>query len=213
MGGIFHAGVEVYGQEYMYGAGEAEEDEDVSALCFGAMSGVSTCQPRSCSKHGFRQAECLGLTTLAEKDVEAMVKKLARKWLAKDYRILERNCVTFCRSLCQNLDVETFPAWIDSMALAASERQTVEPSVGSGFNANGSLEVKCYAGHICKHQAQSFLGGLVMGIICEACERELGRGEPHWRCETCDLEVCDACLSNIQGWPTALMRTVQMPAS
>ncbi|CAE8674562.1 unnamed protein product, partial [Polarella glacialis] len=58
-GGLFHAAVEVYGEEWMFGGQEVGLRG----------SGISACQPRGCSLHTFRQSICLGLTSRSVDDV------------------------------------------------------------------------------------------------------------------------------------------------
>lgn len=195
-GGIFHAGVEVYGQEYMFGAVEGPDCYDGTLH----KSGISTCKPQACGKHTFRQAECLGLTTQTRAQVDATIERMAAQWSADDYRIFSRNCVTFCRDFSQRLGIRCFPDWVDSLARVSGERQILQPpclEMGKGqIAADQQQQFRCPAGHTCVYQAQSFLASFIEIIVCERCFQDLVREEPHWYCPECDIEICRDCASH-----------------
>jgi len=194
VGGIFHAGVEVYGSEYMFGSMMDKEYEINFVNAVYDDSGISTCEPKACSRHTFRQTECLGVTVLNFQEVGALINRMATEWPADDYRVLGKNCITFCRVFCERLGVRRIPDWVDSLAKSAAERYEVEPhDAPLGEGITDPQEFCCALGHPCVLQAQSFLGGLVETIICEGCFRELPRGEAHWRCAVCSFEICRLC--------------------
>mmetsp|Transcript_45284 Transcript_45284/g.80374 ORF Transcript_45284/g.80374 Transcript_45284/m.80374 type:complete len:629 (+) Transcript_45284:63-1949(+) len=218
VGGAFHAGVEVYGREYTFGCGgDFDDDDDMFANCYPFETGLSQCAPRECDRHTFRQSEILGLTTLAHADVIALLLQLAHEWPARSYRLLERNCVNFCRVFCERLGCHNFPDWVDSLCRTAAERTVIQPATipapmvttdlelveagyerddaGLNTDADGALqqEVLCFWKHPCVLQAQGFMAGFVEYIICECCDRELSRGEAYWHCRPCDFDLCVPC--------------------
>lgn len=194
LGGMFHAGVEVYGREYMFGcSADSEDEQDIYVIAYPEETGVSACEPRSCDRHTFRQAESLGLTVLSEVEVLDALCILARDWPARSYRLLERNCIHFCRELCETLRVMPPPDWVDSLAKSAAERHVLQPEGKEAMAEADDKEVTCFWRHKCVLQAQSFVAGFVECIVCETCVRELDRGEPHWHCDKCDFDMCVPC--------------------
>lgn len=215
VGGAFHAGVEVYGKEYTFGCGgDFDDEDDMFAHCYPMETGLSQCDPRKCDRHSFRQTECLGLTTISHPDAIALLLQLAQEWPARSYRLLERNCVTFCRDLSERLGCLPFPDWVDSLSRNAAARTILEPPVlpaddaanragdedgadsGTATVAGPAVlqqEVICFWGHACVLQAQGFIAGFVEYIICESCDRDLARGEAFWHCKLCDFDLCVPC--------------------
>lgn len=113
--GLFHCGVEVYGQEWSYGA------------CYwppGA-SGVFCRKPKRCEGHVFSEAVSLGSTTASRLGVAALLEKLKKDWLGRDYDILEHNCVHFSEELCRCLGANNLPDWIKHLANAGAAVQGI----------------------------------------------------------------------------------------
>ncbi|KAL8435480.1 hypothetical protein ACSSS7_002487 [Eimeria intestinalis] len=85
--GAFHAGVEVYGQEY----------------CFGQTPGL-----------GFRVrvlCECRP-TDLGLDEFASLIEAIKFEWPGNSYDVLSRNCVDFADHLCVLLGVGHIPAWL-----------------------------------------------------------------------------------------------------
>lgn len=119
-GGVFHGGVEVYGEEYSFGGLPPGEDSD--------RSGVGMFRPRQCPEHTFLSAQCLGLCTKSQVDVLRIVRTMCPEWQAKQYRLLDRNCVSFSRELAGRIcptAARTFPDWVDSFARAGARVKAV----------------------------------------------------------------------------------------
>jgi len=117
---IFHAGVEVHGKEWMYGA----------------MMGIEGIKPKSIKVNGNfiapREAIALGLTKLSADQVEERIKAMKATWRGEDYNVLSRNCCSFARALLQELDAEQMPGWVDRAA-----RRGVESCAATGVQAAG----------------------------------------------------------------------------
>lgn len=82
--GAHHAGVEVYGSEYAYGA--CPEG-----------TGVMRNMPRCCPPHIMREQFALGVTSLSQAEVLQAIHRLTANpaWLGKRYHLLEHNCIHF----------------------------------------------------------------------------------------------------------------------
>jgi len=101
MGGVFHAGVHVYGAEWSFGF--TDEDD----------TGISMTQPRNHSQHTYRTTVRMGETTLTVEEVEALLQQLAGEWYGPDYNLIHRNCLDFSNAFCKELGVGRMPGWID----------------------------------------------------------------------------------------------------
>lgn len=108
VGGVFHAGVEVYGEEWCYGA--TEEDR----------SGVCAVRPRCHPQHTYRATVPMGPTDLNTDQVDDLVERLAEEWPGRQYDLIHNNCLSFCNALLKELGLRRIPGWIDRAARAAS---------------------------------------------------------------------------------------------
>jgi len=182
-GGAYHAGLDVYDVEYAFGGSE----HGISG------SGITTCNPRSCHKHSFRESVCLGVTMLTEKEAQAVIRGMAPDWSCEDYEVLGPNCITFCRCLCERLGVESVPEWVDSMVKSIKERHILFDPVR---DAPGRKRQHCPEKHPCRLQAQGFLAGLLEVVECGACQTDIQPRAEHWHCEQCAMDFCVNCLSH-----------------
>lgn len=139
-GGVFHGGIEVYGEEYSYGGlppGEVSE-----------RTGVGLFKPRKCPEHTFLSAHCLGLCTMIQRDVLITLRDMCPQWPAKQYKLLDRNCVTFSRELAGKIctsAVRTFPDWVDSFARAGARVKAVRGRRPSSSPTSGHGSGTCSA--------------------------------------------------------------------
>mmetsp|Transcript_3681 Transcript_3681/g.9351 ORF Transcript_3681/g.9351 Transcript_3681/m.9351 type:complete len:558 (+) Transcript_3681:69-1742(+) len=99
VGGAFHAGVEVFGNEWTYGT-----------------LGVCCEAPRTAEAHVYRCSIPLGETKLVEREVATVLHTMCRRWRGKDYEILDKNCCRFSAEFCDKLGVGPMPAFIDRFA-------------------------------------------------------------------------------------------------
>jgi hypothetical protein len=109
--GIFHVGIEVYGQEYSYGSNGTAESTS---------TGITCCKPRGCSAHMYRETIELGETSLSEDDVQRLLLRLSEQWLQKDYDMLCRNCCNFSEDFARELGVHEVPLWTGRLARIGS---------------------------------------------------------------------------------------------
>ena len=106
VGGVFHGGLEVYSEEWAFGACEVG-------------SGVYACKPRANPMYKFRETVVLGPTSLTPDEVKRVVATLAADWVGGTYDLITRNCVHFTAALAKELGVAEPPAWVNAAAGAA----------------------------------------------------------------------------------------------
>mmetsp|Transcript_65287 Transcript_65287/g.156034 ORF Transcript_65287/g.156034 Transcript_65287/m.156034 type:complete len:585 (-) Transcript_65287:5-1759(-) len=101
--GAFHAGVEVYGNEWSYGFNPGG-------------TGVFCTPPRGCVEHQFREAVPMGHVRLSAEEVQQLIDELAQAWHGEHYDLLRRNCCHFSDTLCWRLGVGRIPDWVTNLA-------------------------------------------------------------------------------------------------
>jgi len=101
--GAFHAGVEVYGNEWSFGY----IDEG---------TGVFGCEPGKNEMFRHVQTIVMGTTNLSKLQVDRVLSKLAGEWPGSGYDLLERNCCHFSNTFCKELHVGQLPTWVTSLA-------------------------------------------------------------------------------------------------
>eukprot|EP00439_Symbiodinium_sp_Y106_P018756 s1947_g2.t1 len=100
LGGAFHAGVEVYCNEWSYGK-----------------RGITCDAPRTVEGHIYRCSLPLGSTNLTPSQVASVLEQLLQVWRGDDYDLLSHNCCSFAAAFCHLLGVgDSFPKWIDRFA-------------------------------------------------------------------------------------------------
>jgi len=107
--GIFHCGVEVYGQEWSY-----------SDTTTGAGDGVFSSKPRRCNGHSYCESVSMGRTMTTEDEVLQLVGMLKKDWPASAYDLLAHNCGHFFSEFCQRIGVGSIPAWGVNLAGAGA---------------------------------------------------------------------------------------------
>jgi hypothetical protein len=99
LGGAFHAGVEVYGQEWSF-----------------SPDGVDFNCPKTHDIHVFRETIVIGYTHCEPGEVQAFIEdQMSMEWRGSSYDLLSRNCCTFSRALCKRLTGNTIPDWVDRL--------------------------------------------------------------------------------------------------
>jgi hypothetical protein len=106
LGGAFHVGVEVFGQEWSFGT---------VGVCPGA--------PRHHDVHIYRQSITLGRTKCERETVDEILADMATgAWRGETYDILFKNCCAFAREFCYNiLGRDKIPGWIDRLGNGLAE--------------------------------------------------------------------------------------------
>mmetsp|Transcript_69997 Transcript_69997/g.130867 ORF Transcript_69997/g.130867 Transcript_69997/m.130867 type:complete len:206 (+) Transcript_69997:78-695(+) len=107
VGGAYHAGVEIYGQEWT----------------FGCEDGICSMKPRQHSLHVYKESIEIGIINKSPSEVLDIIEGLKAEWKAEDYHVLRRNCCNFCEAFLVRLAGKHLPAWVDrfgQMALSAA---------------------------------------------------------------------------------------------
>lgn len=118
-GGVFHAGVEVYGKEWCYGA------------TVPGRSGVGAVKPRLHPQHRYRATVHMGNTEKSPEEVNRILVCMASEWPGSEYDLIHHNCLTFCNVLLGELGLRRIPGWVDRAARAASQVDNVVKAVRS----------------------------------------------------------------------------------
>lgn len=105
LGGAFHAGVEVHGLEWSYGATRRE-----------TLPGLICVLPRADPNHHFRQTVYVGRTKLSMEKVASIITDLIEDYPGNAYDVLRRNCCHFADDFCHRLGVGAIPAWVQRLA-------------------------------------------------------------------------------------------------
>jgi len=120
IGGVYHAGVEVFGLEWSFGY--TEED----------ITGVSRCAPRCHTQHNYRATVVMGATELSEQEVGQLLRSMMGEWRGPDYHLIHQNCLAFASAFCKELGVRRLPGWVDRFGRTASTIDTVARRAASG---------------------------------------------------------------------------------
>jgi len=104
LGGVYHAGVEVWGKEYWFG------------WCPPPSSGVTACAPKRNLAHTYFKSVDVGMTQLSRDDIDALVAQLKSEWQGQHYNAIKRNCCHFCEDMLERLGVGGLPSWVNRLA-------------------------------------------------------------------------------------------------
>lgn len=142
--GVFHCGVEVFGDEWSYGASgpstaRAQSHSPSKARLSSPTlygdpppgTGVYRLKPMSSMQHQHMETVDMGRTLKKKGLVMRHVRAMRHEWLADEYDVLEHNCCHFCVELCRRLGVGLPP-----------DKVLVVPAVGKALR-----DVFC-----CKHE-------------------------------------------------------------
>lgn len=107
--GLFHAGVEVHGNEFSFG---------MTRHCG---TGIYLCEPKSNTGHSYRESILLGYTSTSRKELRKLTKEMKKEWMGPSYRLISKNCIHFSSAFSQRLGVAEVPRWVFGMATLAKE--------------------------------------------------------------------------------------------
>merc|ERR1719313_2837506 len=108
LGGAYHAGVEVYGVEWAFGA------------CPTPGTGVYHTAPSRSQIGVWNSRVPLGETDLSPSEVKGALETLQKAWSGRGYHLTRRNCIHFCDAFAEALGVERSPAWVNELANLAT---------------------------------------------------------------------------------------------
>jgi len=121
--GIYHAGVEVYGEEWAFQYFEDTWDNP-------AISGVMRCLPTKMVDYDYQESVNLGPTPLTVDEVDDILRMLHYQWPACSYHITRNNCLTFAESFSRQLKVpEAFPPKLKGILEASRNSPSAEAIV------------------------------------------------------------------------------------
>lgn len=135
MGGAFHTGIEVFGQEQS----------------FGYPTGMYPSVPRAERNHVYRCSIYLGRTSLTKSEVSTLLQEMRSSWQPSEYHTIDRNCNDFCAEFAAHLGVGQFPGWVDRLGRFAKGTAAAYRGASAGAtevrSAVERLAEQCHPGH------------------------------------------------------------------
>lgn len=122
--GAFHVGVQVFGKEICFGAGNHPDDPG---------TGICQHEPRQHDVHIFRQSIPLGQTSLSETEVDVLLDGMSADWPSCSYDLLRKNCCSFADVFCRSLGVSRVPQEIQSLSKLAANVADKAAAIASFF--------------------------------------------------------------------------------
>lgn len=121
--GIWHAGVEVYGEEWSFQYFEDTWDDP-------SISGLIRCSPTQMAGYEFQESINLGPTQLSELEVDRMLVALSAEWPASSYHLTHNNCLSFAKLFVEKLKApRPFPDWILGVIETSTKNQWLDAVV------------------------------------------------------------------------------------
>jgi len=157
---LFHASVEVYGQEYNYVKGK----------------GILKVQPGKTDWYAaHREPIPQGFTRLSEEEVLEMIANMDKHWQGGDYNLLSKNCCTFARVFLESLSADPLPGWVDRAA-----RRGFESAASTAVQAVGTSGVQLLVAQAAGPASWAafggeLLGGHVGGLVGENVSGDFGK--------------------------------------
>lgn len=110
--GVYHSGIEVYGQEYGYGGHDRPD------------SGIFDMIPKDVYELGdhyrYRESIYIGSTDFTASDVKRILTELGKDFRGDRYHLMNKNCNHFSGSLTKILCGQDIPSWINRLAYVSS---------------------------------------------------------------------------------------------
>lgn len=121
--GIFHAGVEVYNEEWCFQYYEDTWEDPVT-------SGVNRCRPRRMPGYDYVESVSMGFTRMSARDVNRLLARMSQEWPASSYHITKRNCLSFAEELTTALRApKPFPPHLKGILEASRRSASVDAVV------------------------------------------------------------------------------------
>eukprot|EP00404_Azadinium_spinosum_P049942 CAMPEP_0180749630 /NCGR_PEP_ID=MMETSP1038_2-20121128/30695_1 /TAXON_ID=632150 /ORGANISM="Azadinium spinosum, Strain 3D9" /LENGTH=292 /DNA_ID=CAMNT_0022783349 /DNA_START=98 /DNA_END=973 /DNA_ORIENTATION=- len=107
--GIYHAGVEIYGEEWAFQYFEETWNDP-------SVSGLTRCVPKHMPGYEYQESVYLGASPCSQHQVDQCLLRLHYEWPACSYHLTKRNCLTFAEHFAQLLQSpEPFPARLNGI--------------------------------------------------------------------------------------------------
>jgi len=119
LGGVFHAGIEVDGLEWSFGATPNE-----------SVAGVHCVLPQENKQHRYRQTLRLRPTLLAHGDIAKIISELLDEYPGNSYDLLRKNCCHFANDFAKRIGAGCVPSWVHRLARVGAFVDDVLERVG-----------------------------------------------------------------------------------
>ncbi|CAJ1421975.1 unnamed protein product [Effrenium voratum] len=121
--GIYHAGIEVYGEEWSFQYFEDTWNDPT-------ISGIMRCLPKQMAGYEYQESLNLGPTPLSQDEVDDLLEGLSDEYSASTYHLTHRNCLTFAQHLAKSLKApKEFPPWILGILDASTKLGALDATV------------------------------------------------------------------------------------
>lgn len=125
---IYHAGIEVYDEEWSFQYFEDTWDDS-------STTGIVYCTPKQMLPYQYLESINLGPTPLSERSVKEIIANLQRQWPASSYHLTRRNCLTFAEHLVNLLQTDIpFPAWLTGINTVSCQNKHIDALVDFGWS-------------------------------------------------------------------------------
>jgi len=190
IGGIYHAGVQIYGNEWSFGF--TDEDD----------TGVFNVLPRMATQHTYRVTCPMGITQFSEREVMGLIEVLKDMWPGLEYNLIHRNCLDFASAFCTELGVGRIPGWVDRFGRTASSIDKMWTKVGTGVNQTRQL-----VGNAAQTVGADVGGklGKLRGVGEEARQRVDGMRREAPKIAEAAQSGAQAIGSNVKNWGKGLI--------
>eukprot|EP00930_Biecheleria_cincta_P054868 TRINITY_DN41259_c0_g1_i1.p1 TRINITY_DN41259_c0_g1~~TRINITY_DN41259_c0_g1_i1.p1 ORF type:complete len:392 (+),score=54.80 TRINITY_DN41259_c0_g1_i1:157-1332(+) len=119
LGGVFHAGIEVGGLEWSFGATQND-----------SVAGVHCVLPQENKQHRYRQTLQLRPTLLAHGDIARIISDLLDEYPGHSYDLLRKNCCHFANDFAKRIGAGCVPSWVHRLARVGAFVDDVMERVG-----------------------------------------------------------------------------------
>jgi len=198
IGGIYHAGVQIYGLEWSFGF---TEDEDTGVFCV---------PPRMATQHTYRATCPLGVSEFTQTEVTGLIEVMKDQWRGPEYHLLHRNCLDFANAFCSELGVGRIPGWVDRFGRTASSIDNFRNKVGTGVNQTRQLVGTGV--NQTKHLAQTVgadMGGKLRGVGEEARQVVGGMRRDAPKIAEAAQTSAQTIGSNVKNWGKGLINAAR----
>lgn len=121
--GIYHAGIEVFGEEWSFQYFEDTWNDS-------SISGLIRCMPKKMADYEYHNSVNLGPTPLSEDEVDHLLLALHCEWPASSYHLTHNNCLTFAERFVGQLRTpRPFPTWLKGILEASQHNSGVDAIV------------------------------------------------------------------------------------